>query len=181
MFHVNPTDEQIRHAVWIASDPNFNHHVFGGEFKHKYHGFLTQTIMADLLGVPRPIPGNDGGHDFVVGGVSVDLKTIVGTVPRKSTWPHNLALVQYRKHDVDVYMLASINSEDGIVAFDGYIPKREIKVDEWLFVKGTKRPQANGKSMTTTCDTIEIPASAVHGIRSIKDFVDAMQTLDFHA
>lgn len=55
MFNVRPTQEQKQYATNLVENYNFGQRGLGdGDKKMQYVGMLGQTILADLLGFPRP-------------------------------------------------------------------------------------------------------------------------------
>ena len=55
MFNVKPTQEQKQYANDLIKNYNFGQRGLGdGDQNMQYVGMLGQTILADLLKVPRP-------------------------------------------------------------------------------------------------------------------------------
>ncbi len=55
MFDIKPTQEQKKYATDLVNNYNFGNRGLGdGSKEMQYTGMLGQTILADLLKLPRP-------------------------------------------------------------------------------------------------------------------------------
>ena len=79
MFDIFPSLEQLHAAHDLVSRFNFGNRGRGdGDHRMQETGILGQICLADLFGFPRPTgeSGFDGGFDFIINGIKVDIKTM---------------------------------------------------------------------------------------------------------
>ena len=76
MFDIKVSEEQKNYAQDMVNKYNFGMRGYGdGNKKEQLTGIIGQTVLADLLGLPRPDGGSgfDNGFDFVINGKKVAI------------------------------------------------------------------------------------------------------------
>ena len=171
MMDVTPSQEQKDYAAQQIETYNFGRRgVFDGNKEQQFVGVLGQTIVADLLQVPRPdgTEGNDGGVDFVINKKNVDLKTMTRTVSVKEHYVHNFVAYQ-KEYPTDVYIFASYNKKSNIFSICGSVTKEQLQARAAFFTKGQLRYRDDGTAFPTKAPLYEIKQSDLNKINSTND------------
>ena len=80
MIRIQITKEQIEYATQLVNQCNFgNRGRFDGDKSKQLVGMLAQTVLADYIRQPRPLPsvGFDGGYDYIINGKKVDVNQAI--------------------------------------------------------------------------------------------------------
>ena len=174
MIDIKPSQEQKDYAEKQVETYNFGQRgVFDGNKDQQFVGILGQTIVADLLKMPRPdgISGNDRGVDFVINNKSVDIKTMTRTVPVKEHYVHNFVAYQ-KEYQVDAYVFASYNKKNSIFSICGSVSKEQFKERADFFEKGQLRYRDDGTTFPAKAPLYEIKQSDLNKINSIEDIIN---------
>ena len=177
MIDVIPNQEQKDYAAKQVETYNFGQRgVFDGNKEQQFVGVLGQTIVADLLQVPRPdgTDGNDGGVDFVINHKNVDVKTMTRTVPVKAHYVHNFVAYQ-KKYPTDAYIFASYNKKSNIFSICGCVSKEQLQARAAFFEKGQLRYRDDGTAFPTKAPLYEIKQSDLNRINSVDDIKKSMK------
>ena len=138
MFTVPINDEQRQYAWDLVSSTNFGQRATrsdigmdsNGNKGQQYTGILGQTVLADLLNLPRPVKTSefDGGVDFIIRGFCVDLKTMARDFDVSPRWANNLWQSQCddKRSRTEVYAFASINRKKRTFTFCGLFPRQWV-------------------------------------------------------
>jgi len=120
-------------------------------------GVIGQNMMALALGKPFMEPSNthDGGVDFEIFGVKLDIKTMGRTVEPKLDYINNLIGSQI-KYNVNAYVFCSLNTSNCKLTVCGWIPKDIFLQKAEFFAKGTTRQRTNNTSFEFKTDNYEI-------------------------
>jgi len=100
-----------------------------GSKEQQYAGILGEVMFADLMGLERPKEkGFDDGIDFVVNGVSIDIKTMGRDCDVRDYFVNNLfaSQVEGDRYKNNLYLFASINRKTKMLEFTGWIKKRDV-------------------------------------------------------
>lgn len=161
MFDINVTQEQFNYARTLVLNHNFGVRGYGdGNKDEQFTGLLGQTVFADLLGSNRPRGdiGFDGGIDFIVNGIKIDIKTMTRTVPVKSHYVHNFIGYQL-KYETQGYVFASYNKRTNIMTICGYVTKEQFIERAKFYKKGELRYRDDGTSFPSKAPLYEIMQS----------------------
>ena len=174
MIDVIPTQEQKDYALQQVENYNFGRRgVFDGNKEQQFVGVLGQTIVADLLCVPRPdgASGNDKGVDFVINNKNIDIKTMTRTVSVKEHYVHNFVAYQ-KEYPTDIYIFASYNTKSNIFSICGSVSKEQLQERADFFEKGQMRYRDNGTAFATRAPLYEIKQSKLNNINSVDDITN---------
>ncbi len=173
MFDIHVTDEQYAYAVEMVDKYNFGQRGYGdGNKKEQLTGIIGQTVLADLLKLPRPdgSTGFDGGRDFIINGKPVDIKTMSRTVPMRDYFVHNF--VGYQKnYSVDYYIFASFNTKNHILTICGYLNKEDFFKKAKYFPIGSTRYRSDGTSFKTFAPLYELAQKDLNPVADINDLI----------
>jgi hypothetical protein len=120
-------------------------------------GVIGQNMMALALGkrFMQPSTTHDGGVDFEVFGLKLDIKTMGRNSPTKIDYVNNFMASQ-AKFNVDGYVFASLNKTNNVLTICGWIPK-ELMMDRASFYKkGDVRIREDQTSFEMKADAYEI-------------------------
>lgn len=143
-------------------------------------GVIGQNMMAQALGRPmmKPSTGHDGGIDFVINGVTIDIKTMGRTRTPKLDYVNNLIASQTR-FDVDGYVFASFNKETNKLTICGWIPKVTFLFFAKFNEKGTIRTRKDNTTFELKADTYEIEnEDLIYKIYSWHDLIKSISQYD---
>lgn len=146
MIKFTPTDEQKEYAKNLVENTNFGiRGDFDGNKYQQYVGILGQTVVADWLGMERPKDngGFDGGIDFIINNITIDLKTMTRNVDMRPEYVHNLYGGQIH-YETDIFMFANYNKYTEDITLCGWIPKELFLDYAKFYPEGTKRKRDNG-------------------------------------
>jgi hypothetical protein len=171
MMDIMPNQEQKDYAAKQVESYNFGQRgVFDGNKEQQFVGVLGQTVVADLLQVPRPdgTSGNDKGVDFVMNHKNVDIKTMTRTVSVKEHYVHNFVAYQ-KKYPTDVYIFASYNKKNNVFSICGSVSKEQLQERAEFFEKGQLRYRDDGTAFPAKAPLYEIKQSDLNRINSVED------------
>lgn len=173
MFDVIVTQEQLEYVQAMVDKYNFGQRGYGdGNKREQFTGIIGQTVLADLLGLPRPdgAEGFDGGKDFIIHSKRVDIKTMTRSVPMREDFVHNF--VGYQKnYDVDFYIFASYNTVNKHLTVCGYIDKHSFFERATFFEKGSIRKRSDGTTFKTFAPLYEIEQTMLFPTLSLQDML----------
>jgi hypothetical protein len=104
----------------------------------------------------QPSKTHDGGVDFEVFGLKLDIKTMGRTVPPQLDYVNNFMASQ-GKFTVDGYVFSSFNKENNVLSICGWIPKELFMERAEFFPKGMVRLRNDNTTFETKADMYEIP------------------------
>ena len=170
MFDINVTQEQLNYARDLVDNYNFGMRGYGdGNKDEQLTGLIGQTVFADLLGVSRPSGeiGFDGGIDFIINDVKIDIKTMTRTVPVKNHYVHNFIGYQL-KYETQGYVFASYNKRTNVLTICGYVTKEQFIERAKFYKKGQLRYRDDGTYFPSKAPLYEIMQSDLEQVDSIK-------------
>lgn len=177
MFQVKPTDEQREYAWLITSHPRYGLKLVypRQQPRNLYAGMLAEVVMADGIGHSRPPLGKkfDHGIDFEIYGVNTDIKCHVRKNDPKPNprYYYNVPAHQITdKHQTDIYVMASVNENTGILTIVGLI--RQDDIWDYFCEGGSQRthdPRDDGTIYTRPYDLYEIPYPQLKSVDSWLD------------
>ena len=128
-----------------------------GSQEEQLVGVIGQNMMALALGKPfmKPSTTHDGGVDFEVFGLKLDIKTMGRTVPPQLDYVNNFMASQ-SKYSVDGYVFASLNKEKYVLTICGWIPKEDFLQRAKFYPRGTMRVRNDNSSFEVKADMYEI-------------------------
>lgn len=136
MFHL-PVRSEVRHyAQSLLRGRGFgNRGRADGTPEQQLTGLIGQTLVHDLFRVPRPVDlgRSDRGVDFVLHGVTIDVKTMGRRHAPLPEYTNNYQAIQ-RVATADVILFCSHNRTVDVLTVCGWMPGPE------LFEKATFRP-----------------------------------------
>ena len=120
-------------------------------------GVIGQNMMALALGKKfmQPSETHDGGVDFEVFGLKLDIKTMGRSVCPQLDYVNNLMASQI-KFNVDGYVFASFNKSNNVLSICGWIPKEAFLQRANFYEKGTNRIRADKSTFEVKADMYEI-------------------------
>lgn len=170
MFELPVHAEQIKYATELVNNNNFGQrgHADGTKEMQRI-GLIGETVIADLLGQPRPRgTGNDGGHDVIINNSLVDVKTMGRTVPMRSDFVHNFFEVQVR-NVCDVLLFCSFNRNNDTLTVCGWLDKADLKRLGTYHRAGDERRRSDGSTFTLRSGLWEVPQSALEPLHEARD------------
>lgn len=171
MYDIKISDEQKEYAKKLIDTYNFGQRGYAdGDKTQQYVGVLGQTVLADYLRVNRPTgkSGFNGGIDFLINGLRVDIKTMGRTVAVKDHYVHNFIGMQ-KKFEVDYYIFCSYNKCNDILTICGYISKGEFNKLAKFYRKGARRYRDDGTYFLTKANLYEIKQSDLHQCSNVEE------------
>jgi len=174
MFDIFPSLEQLHAAHDLVSRFNFGNRGRGdGDPRMQETGILGQICLADLFGLPRPTgeSGFDGGFDFIINGIKVDIKTMGRTVDVKDHYVHNFIGYQL-KYDCEYYIFASYNVRQSKLQICGIVSKEDFLRLASHYRKGDKRYRDDGTYFYSRAPLYEIKQSDLNPVDSLEDIIN---------
>ena len=173
MFSIFPNDEQKNYAKNLIFNYNIgNRGKADGSKQEQYYGILAQICMCDMLNKKRPIgnEGFDGGVDFLINNLSVDLKTMHRTVDVQNHYVHNFIGYQLN-YPCQFYIFASYNIKQNKLTICGVISKQSFLDKAKFYPAGTLRTRDDGTTFPTKAPLYEIMQSELTQIYSKQDMI----------
>ena len=158
-FNIEVPQFVIDESVLFVQNNNLGQRNDGsdGSPAQQLVGVIGQNMMALALGKPfmKPSTTHDGGVDFEVFGLKLDIKTMGRTVPPQLDYVNNFMASQ-GKFMVDGYVFASLNSKNNVLTVCGWIPKEKFLERAEFFPRGTMRVRDDSSSFEVKADMYEI-------------------------
>ena len=128
-----------------------------GSQEQQLVGVIGQNMMALALGKSfmQPSTTHDGGVDFEVFGLKLDIKTMGRTVPPKAHYINNFMASQM-KFNVDGYVFASFNKSNSRLSICGWMPKELFIQRADFYKQGTIRNRDDKTGFMVKADMYEI-------------------------
>ena len=183
MFDVRITNEQRQYAWDLTGKTNFGKRgVADGDRTKQYVGMLGQTVMADLIGAPRPTGagGFDHGVDFILNERFIDLKTMARQYPVDERWTNNLYASQVDNYDdfhTELYVFSSINTVTKVMTFVGAFKRSCIKSDPHVKFKPAGTMVGHKMKWALTVDKYEIDNVLLWPINNVVDLMTCADRL----
>lgn len=135
-------------------------------------GILAQNVMAMYLKQPfvKEGDGFDGGHDYLIEGKKIDLKTCGRNFDLNMEYVHNL-IGRQLDLDADFYLCASFNKKENLLQISALIPKEIVKLFWKHYDPSTMSYNASGKKIGGT-DRYEVEdylLTADFGVNTVDD------------
>ncbi|URZ16908.1 hypothetical protein [Clostridium felsineum] len=149
MLDIRVNEEQILYVKELLKTANFGRRPngdFNGTHDMQLVGILSQTVVADLLKVARPVDNgkSDGGVDFILNGQTIDLKSMTRHVPMRDDFVHNLYGGQAH-FNTDLLLFSSYNKTTNVLTVCGYIAKADFLKKAQFYKEGTVRKMGKDK------------------------------------
>lgn len=177
MFSIFPSDEQKSYTNNLISKYNIGKRgLADGNKQEQYYGMLGQICMCDMLHQKRPTgtEGFDGGIDFIINHISVDLKTMHRTVDVKEHYVHNFIGYQLN-YPCQFYIFVSYNIKKNKLTFCGAISKKDF-VDKAIFYPiGALRTRDDGTKFSTKAPLYEIKQSQLIQFNSKQEMIEKVR------
>lgn len=158
-FNIQVPDFVIQASQEFAENNNLGMRNDGsdGTTDQQVTGIIGQNMMALALGKPfmEPSETHDGGVDFEVFGIKLDIKTMGRNRPPKIDYVNNLMASQ-TKFNVDGYVFSSFNKTNNVLSICGWIPKELLLQRASFYQKGDVRIRDDNTSFETRADVYEI-------------------------
>ena len=137
---------------------------------------LGQICLCDMLSFKRPKgdEGFDGGVDFIINNIRVDLKTMHRTVDVKEHYVHNFIGYQ-KKYPCQFYIFASYNIITNKLTLCGVISKKDFLQKASFYEKGTIRTRDVGTSFTSKAPLYEIKQMDLIQIKNKQDMLEKVR------
>ena len=173
MFDVVVTEEQYQYALNQVNTYDFGQRGRGdGTKSQQLTGIIGQTVLADLLGVPRPdgATGFDGGYDFEINRKRTDIKTMSRTVSMRDCFVHNFVGYQ-EAYPVDYYIFASFNTTNMVLTFGGSVTKDDFFIKAKYYPAGTERKRSDGTTFKTFAPLYKIGQTELEDTNSLTELL----------
>lgn len=159
MFKIKARPDQIEYAKSLAGKLG-KRGRHDGTPEMQETGMLAETVVADCLGIDRPIANGqfDGGFDLEMFGKKIDVKARHG-ITRAYLSPRffiNLNCSQ-KNYNSDIYLCTHRDKTTEEIWIGGLIDKKNLQ--QYFVKKGTTRTRADGTTHTAFYDNFEIPFS----------------------
>ena len=177
MFSIFPSDEQKSAAKKLVENHNIGlRGKADGSKQEQYYGMLGQICLCDMLRFKRPTgdEGFDGGIDFIINDIKVDLKTMHRTVDVLEHYVHNFIGYQM-DYPCQFYIFASYNINTNKLTLCGVISKKEFLSKATFYEKGTVRTRDDGTSFISKAPLYEIKQSDLIQISNKKDMLQKVR------
>lgn len=171
-WDMRPTIEQVRYCREKLDNLVLRKNdEWTGEQNHWLFGMIAETMIADLLGQERPLVSreSDDGADVTINGLRVDVKVTLRSREAKVTQDHAVVSHLQRNNNTDAYLFMSYNRQNGKYRVMGWITKEEWSEQHQFIPKGDPLPQETNKVYEATTDTMVLPYSDLHRLRSPED------------
>lgn len=146
-----PSEEQVAYARHHFNESVSNLKVFfktPDDEQRQFFGFLGETLVCDLLGLPRSaFKGYDGGWDIDYQGLRIDVKTRTGTVAYQKNFVHNVAGRQ-SVFDAQAYLFLYYNRTGGYFHVCGWLKKGDFYERATFTPSGGTRTRNDGSVLT---------------------------------
>ncbi|MFA5130452.1 MAG: hypothetical protein WC477_06105 [Patescibacteria group bacterium] len=177
MLKYRVTQEQTEFARNAVERFDFGKRGKGdGTKEQQFVGILGQTVIADLLKMNRPdgTSGFDNDIDFIINGMSVDVKTMGRQVEVQDHYMHNLVAYQ-ANYDVDYYIFLSFNKVTGIMSICGYIPHEVYIILAKFHDIGTERTMADGRTFQLRAPCYELRQDLLNQVDQVSDLINGIK------
>ena len=177
MFSVFPSDEQQRAAKSLVQRHNIGQRgKADGSQQEQYYGMLGQICLCDMLRFKRPTgsEGFDGGVDFIINNIKVDLKTMHRTVDVKDHYVHNFIGYQM-EYPCQFYIFASYNIKTNKLTLCGIISKKDFLKKASFYEKGAIRTRDDGTSFASKAPLYEIKQEDLIQIKNKQDMLEKVR------
>jgi hypothetical protein len=168
MFTVAATPEQISYAEDLVARHNFGRRgKFDGTSQQQRTGLLGQTVVADLLGAPRP-RGDEAprmGRDFVLFRRRFDVRTMGRHCTPQLHWPNNFVGLQKAKM-ADVLIFCSLNLDNDQLTVCGWIEGEGFLASAVRMAEGEARTRADGTTFACEAELFELASAYLHQVTS---------------
>jgi hypothetical protein len=126
-------------------------------------GVIGQNMMALALGKSfmQSSTTHDGGVDFEIFGLKLDIKTMGRTNPPKLDYVNNFMASQ-TKFNVDGYVFASFNKTNNVLSICGWIPKELMLERACFYAKGETRIRSDNTTFDMKADCYEIQNNQIY-------------------
>ena len=144
-------------------------HSANGTKAQQYTGLLGENMTRIILGLqPSFIPGYDGGHDLIMNGVKVDVKTMGRQVDPKHDYVNNF--IGYQKDlDAQMYIFCSMNKATSTLYICGLTSKYDLLNFADFYPTGSVRYRDDDTSLRMKAPTYEIKNSALTQVDNALD------------
>lgn len=170
--------QDVKEAVWsfLQSNSVGNRKSGGnGNMVMQFTGLVAEAQIKIEMGMSFEDAvdfggGSDGGTDFMVNGLRVDLKTR-GSDYSKTVKPHYntfLSKEQYDRLDAQYYIFAQVHKPTSTLCIIGASSKSEI-LEHPLRLKGDVIELDNGRKFDCRMDAYDVNYSRLRQIDSIED------------
>ena len=175
------TEEQKQYAKHLIETTNFGKRgEFDGNKEQQFIGMLAQTAVADYLGLPRPVPSDkpDGGVDFIVENLSVDVKCMKRHVEMKPHFSHNFYGGQLH-FNTDILLFTSFNVTNDILTICGWITKRRFRKIANYYPQGSKKYRDDGSYIVIrgNAGNYEITQNKLNNFKGKEQFFEEMKAI----
>lgn len=178
MFDLAVSSEQEAFAASLCARTNFGQRASGnnGTPAQQRTGITGQTVIADLLRLPRPTgDGPDGGHDFTLpGGYTLDVKTMGRTVPPRLYYVANFDADQ-ADANADLLLFCSLNRLCATLTVCGWLPKPDFLQAAAYYPEGTRRTRFDGSSFLTKSGLYEVRLAALYAADSPRGLLHQLE------
>lgn len=146
--------------------------VKNGTKEQQFNGIYSEIVISQLidealgLGSDYSLKesvkqfGNDGGVDYNLGGLRVDIKTSVRNCYIKPNYSHNFVKSQTEKQNTDAYIAASLNLKEGVLEISGIIMKDDM-IERSTLRKSGSTMSNNTKEINVIQDMYDLHDSQI--------------------
>jgi len=177
VFDIAVTDEVVAHAVAAVGEGKFgNRGIADGNRVQQITGLIGQTVVHDLFRVPRPKDRGraDGGVDFVLDGMSVDVKTMGRVVRPLPNYVNNFSGLQLRR-PAEAFVFCSLNRQNRVLTVCGWTTLIDLLECAKLNPAGSTCRRANGSTFVAKANLYQISNLALYPSPTFDDLLSLMQ------
>ena len=140
---------------------------FDGNREEQFVGLIGEMVVKDIFNKPMEfVSGYDGGYDFMLGDLKVDVKTMGRNVDVKDYYVNNFVGHQ-KDYDCDIYIFTSLNKQTSILTICGWVTKEELFNRSEFYEKGELRHRGDGSSFETKASLFEIKNGELNQINKL--------------
>jgi hypothetical protein len=162
-----PIPLELKDICWeYVQNNNIGHRFdFNGSTEQQYLGLLGENMVRKYYGIPYSFSeGFDGGHDIILNGYKIDVKTMGRTVDPQPHYANNF--VAYQKElDCDILYFTSINKKTSTIFFCGWSWKRDFLNEALYFEQDAIRHRDDGTTFKTLAPLYEISNKNLNAIK----------------
>ena len=167
-MRINVTDE-IKGRCWnyLQNNTMANRGEFDGDKIKQFTGLVGEVVVGSIFGHPISFgDGFDGGYDFMIGDLKVDVKTMGRNVEPRDYYVNNFVGFQ-KDYDCDIYIFTSLNKKTSMLTICGWVTKEELFNRSEFYEKGEVRHRGDGSKFKTEADLYEIENSDLNSISEL--------------
>jgi len=158
---------ELKTLCWdyVQNNNMGNRFDFNGNKEQQYLGLIGENMVRKYYNMPYSFSeGFDGGHDIILNGYKIDVKTMGRTVDPQPHYANNF--VAYQKElDCDILYFTSINKKTSTIFFCGWTWKNDFLNEALYFEQDAIRHRDDGTNFKILAPLYEISNKNLNEIK----------------